>query len=278
VEKRMSQKEESIINEPIITKSNIAEEESSAVLVIGQSQDIGKRGQQQDAYGFNFGDKAKGSLFIVADGMGGMEFGDVASQFAVDYVTEHFGKQDSIDDIPTYFTEILKTVNTQVVNFAQQRDLAGGVGTTFVGIIIVQNKLFWVSVGDSHIYLFKNNYLTLLSYDHIYANKLAQKVKQKEISLKESLSNPEKSYLTSYLGVKELTEIDYNITPYTLEKGDKIVLCSDGIYGVISEAEFCDHLQKEPQTCTNDLVKTILSKNIDSQDNMTIITIEYKGE
>jgi len=251
---------------------------NNAILVVGQSQNIGKREQQQDSFGFNFGDKSKGCLFMVADGMGGMEYGDVASNFLVDYIDDDFAKRSEIDDIPSYFTQILIAANKQVVDFASKKDLIGRVGTTFVGIIIVENKLYWASVGDSRVYLFKDNFLTQLSFDHVYANELDKKVRGGEISLAEALNNREKGYLTSYLGVGELKEIDYNIKPYILEKGDKIVLCSDGIYGVLSEAEFCQHLVKQPQQCTDDIVDTILKKNYSSQDNMTIITVEYKGE
>jgi len=251
---------------------------NSAIFVVGQSQNIGKRSQQQDAYGFSFGSNIKGSLFMVADGMGGMEFGDIASHFTVDFIKDDFDKKSEMQDIPNYFIEILKEANNRVFDFASEKDLAGGVGTTFVGIVIQKDKLYWASIGDSRIYLYKNSYLTQLSFDHVYLNELNKKVQQGEITIKQALSHREKGFLTSYLGVENLQEIDYNIKPYILEKGDKIVLCSDGIYGVLSEAEFCEHLSKDPQTCSNDIVKAILAKKIDSQDNLTIITIEYRGE
>jgi PPM family protein phosphatase len=247
-------------------------------LSIGIAQDIGKRKEQQDSYGYNFGDESKGSLFIVADGMGGMEYGSTASAFATGFTSEVFGKQDSIPDIPDFLTKMMYSLNQKVVTFSQEKNLAGGVGTTVVSVVIVDNHLYWVSIGDSRIYLFKENYLLQLTYDHVYENQLKKKVENSEISLTDALKSHEKGYLTSYIGIGHLKEVDYNVKPLALEKGDKIVLCSDGIYNALSEVEFVQHLNKPPQQSCDDIVDVIAAKEYRSQDNMTITIIEYKGE
>ena len=74
---------------------------------VGYCQNIGNREQQQDAYGYRIGDEGKSSYFVVADGMGGMEFGNIASGFAIDYTTAVFDKQNQIENIPEYFTKML---------------------------------------------------------------------------------------------------------------------------------------------------------------------------
>ena len=142
-------------------------------------------------------------------------------------------------------------------------------------VFIYKTKLFWACVGDSRIYIFRDELLHQINEDHDYFNKMLVDFMYGNIALEDAKAHSEKDALTSYIGNENLPYIDYNSRGFALHKNDTIVLCSDGVYNSIGNLELSIHLQEDPQPAAEKIVKSIVRKKIPHQDNITILAINY---
>lgn len=241
-------------------------------IVVGNSQKKGKRKVQEDS--FSTFETDNGMIAIVADGMGGLEYGKVASSTAVKMLIEEYTKEYELYDVQKFLINSAYTANNKVVDMANGRKI----GTTLIATIIKDNFLHWISVGDSRIYLHRKGQLIKLNKEHTYENTLNKLYENGEISKKEINKHPQKEFLTSYIGYEDFHEIDYSRSPIQLSRGDKVVLMSDGIYKSISELELKSIMSKKcnPDTKCELITNRIEEKNILNQDNMTVIMVEKK--
>jgi protein phosphatase len=252
-------------------------------VIPGNAQAVGSRQEQQDAFGFTDIDDATfvahgGVLAVVADGMGGMVMGGQASQRAVDTLLQAYAEKVPDETIPEALMRSLRAANTAVVQLAAEANLEGDVGTTGVAAVIHQGQLHWVSVGDSRLYLFRQGMLTQLTTDHAFAAELAKAVQDGMISQEEAEHHPERRSLTSYLGQSLLAKIDSNATPFPLQAGDRVLLCSDGLYGTLDPTEMTTRLTDEPQPAAEALVAAALKKQQLHQDNITAVVMGWERE
>lgn len=252
-------------------------------IIPGNAQSIGKRGEQQDSFGFTdifnkeLVDKV-GGLVVLADGMGGLERGGEASLLAVKTMINNYTNRSSKELIYESLYMALNEANFQVLNFAEKEGLNFNVGSTLVAAVIFKKKLYWISVGDSRIYLFRKGRLIKINTEHIFAKQLEKKVVNGEITVEEADDNPEKNFLTSFLGLEQLDEIDQNTSAIELENKDMIMLCSDGLYNALSHKEISSILNKHnrnPQKAAEELIKKVKEKNLIHQDNATVAILEY---
>ena len=160
------------------------------------------------------------------------------------------------------------------VNKELGEEMLGKCGSTVVAVIVKERALSWISVGDSHIYVLRDDRLVKLNKDHNYGAELDEKVRTGEISFEEAAGDPKRAALTSYIGIGELELIDRNETPIALQKGDRILLMSDGIYGSASDEEITSAMAKPLRSALNTLESVVLSKNSAKQDNYTCVVIE----
>ncbi|HKV39738.1 MAG TPA: protein phosphatase 2C domain-containing protein [Blastocatellia bacterium] len=244
----------------------------------GNAQDIGAREEQQDAFGFSdFQDMDfaahGGFLGVVADGMGGLACGSEASRVAAQTFISAYRAKQVREPIPDALLRALRDANTAVVSMARARGMEGFVGTTLAGAAVSDDLVYWISAGDSRVYLLRNGSLTQLTTDHVYANELNQDVAQGKISRMQALNDPERDDLTSYLGIGDLVEIDRSLRGYPLEPGDRILLCSDGLYRALSEGEIAAMSGDSPQEACENLVRQALGKREPFQDNVTLLTL-----
>lgn len=251
-------------------------------LSFGNAQNIGRREDQQDSFGISDCSdeklvKEKGVFAIVADGMGGLDNGKESSSLVVDSMMKYFTEKPFISAVPIELRNMLVSANSQLLQHLAQKGSVRS-GSTAVSVIIKDNELYWISIGDSRIYLFRNKKIYTLNRDHVYGAELLQKAIDGEISFDEVLTHPDRKALTSYMGISEITEIDQNIKPFRLLPGDKIVLCSDGVYGSLEENELIEALKSDAQNAAFELEQKVLAKNIRGQDNMTAVIIGYKKE
>lgn len=244
-------------------------------VIPGNAQHIGSRAEQQDAFGFS--DiynheliKKYGAVIVLADGMGGLLGGKEASQLAVQTFLNAYMSEDSSIPINEKLIRACHTANSAITNYAREIDSVGGVGTTLVAAVVYENHLFWVSVGDSHIYLIQNGLLKQLNTDHVYAKELDAKVMLGEIREEEALFHPERQSLTSFIGLEAIPELDYSLKAIPLFSGDQIILCSDGLYGSISEVEMLTLCKFDPQESAEQMVEAALLKQKPHQDNLTV--------
>jgi len=253
-----------------LIKKHFEEKVEAPEISIGNGQTQGERDEQEDSFATI---KAEDDLLaVVADGMGGYGHGKKASKLAVDTFLEQFSRQYNIEEVNKFLINSSYISNDKVIKMAEGRKI----GTTLVSVFIRNDLLYWSSAGDSHIYLFKGEKLKLLNTPHTYENLLKEAYSAGEISRDKLLNSPKKERLTSYIGYDDFHEVDYSECPIPLESGDKILLCSDGLYKTLSDLELEDTLAKDvsPQEISSCLIDMVENKNIVSQDNATLIVLK----
>jgi PPM family protein phosphatase len=247
-------------------------------LIPSNCQHIGARQRQEDSFGFtDLGDgrlvEDSGVLAVVADGMGGLAKGDRASQVAVSMFLAEYRKRTEKDPLDQFLQRTTHRSNSAVFDLAYDGMEESELGTTLVAVAVHQGQMHWVSVGDSRIYHYKNNDLIQLNEEHIYANRLKVDVENGLITQKEANEHPERSYLTSYLGLPELAEIDCSNKPVILEPGEVVLLCSDGLTNTLKDREIAEIIEQEPENLAEVLTQKALAKNKRYQDNVTVVAI-----
>ena len=253
----------------------------SLYVVPANYQHIGARENQEDAFAFSDLSDAErvrknGILALVADGMGGLSRGEEASSLAVKVFLREYEARKDEETIGQCMNRALRIANTAVYDLAftgEEED--DDLGTTLVAVVIYRDELHWIAVGDSRIYLYREENLQQLNLDHIYANHLLNDVVNGKISLKEAEKHPERNYLTSYLGLPELNEVDQNDDPLPLKPGDRILLCSDGLYDTLSESRIAAILEGGEAPVAEEMVRQVLAKDSRHQDNVTVIVLSF---
>lgn len=246
----------------------------------GNAQHTGGREQQQDSFGYSDLSSAeeiakRGVLAVLADGMGGLPEGTQTSEFVVNTMLSVFPGLQYDRPVPGQLEHMVAEINGRVCeNF-----VIGGqsrAGSTLAAALIYKTRLFWVCVGDSRIYICRKGALYQLNEDHNYLAQLLGRHMRGECSLEEAKRDPQKDALTSYIGHPELPYIDFNKRGFAVQRGDVFLLCSDGVYNALNNAELIGCLRADPQHAAGDIVKAALHKRIAGQDNLTAMVIEYK--
>lgn len=246
---------------------------------IGKVHGIGKRGNQEDCFGISDvteqGLYDKGILVTLSDGMGGMLDGEKASTAAVVSCLQHF------ENVPIakgqsprqYLEEMVLEANEEVLNVLG--DSSGAGGATIIGAYIDGCVVHWVSVGDSHIYLYSGGRLIQLNKEHNFGAELDMQAAQGEISEEEARNHPQRRALTSFLGIDELKEIDSNEVPLIMMPGDMLILLTDGVFGTLSENEIISKLDNPVEKIAMLIHMEVENKQKPNQDNYTGIFIRF---
>lgn len=246
---------------------------------IGKVHGIGKRGNQEDCFGISDvteqGLYDKGILVTLSDGMGGMMDGEKASTAAVVSCLQHF------ENVPIakgqsprqYLEEMVLEANEEVLNVLG--DSSGAGGATFIGAYIDGCVVHWVSVGDSHIYLYSGGRLIQLNKEHNFGAELDMQAAQGEISEEEARNHPQRRALTSFLGIDELQEIDSNEVPLIMMPGDMLILLTDGVFGTLSDNEIISKLDNPVEKIAMLIHMEIENRQKPNQDNYTGIFIRF---
>ncbi len=244
---------------------------------VAQFQNIGKRKEQQDS--FYFSDPvdagAKGLLAVVADGMGGMQGGATISRIVASTFREQFEKT-STPEPKNFLLETARQAETAVENHIMRTRLNGG--STLVAVMITGDQLYFISVGDSRIYLLHGGKLIQLNEEHTYGAQLLKKAALGEISKSEALNDPDRHALIAYVGMGSFNIVDRNEKSIRLEPNDKILLCSDGVFNALDNEELIAALHSDASSAARLLEKNISELAIPDQDNFTGIIIEFRAE
>jgi serine/threonine protein phosphatase PrpC len=248
----------------------------------GNAQHIGARREQQDSFGFSDpGDKKLlehgGLLAIVSDGMGGLDNGSQASSAAVRAFLAAYERKPPEETIPAALHRALESAFSTVRTL---NETAGGHGgATLVAAAAHDGKLYWVSVGDSRLYLIRRGRAIQLSRDHNYREKLLDQVAGDRLALSEALSNPEREHLTSYLGMNGSPEVDSSLKPLRLEAEDCVFLCTDGVHRMLSEQEFVKAFQdRSASEACEAMTAMVLARASQEQDNLTVAALRCFGD
>lgn len=243
---------------------------------IGKLHGIGRRSKQQDAFGTSDLKEevieSKGVLAILADGMGGLTDGERASMATVISCLNYFETHDMDAETPACFLEMVKNANIEVKEVLGSS--SGSSGSTLVAVLVKERKIFWVSVGDSRIFLCRDGELTQISQDHNYAAQLREMVEAGEVGEEEANNDPQRNALTSYIGISRLEKIDYNEEALEAEPGDRILLLSDGVYNSVTEEELLESMEFPLGRAMMRLGMKVEEKRKKNQDNYTAIVLE----
>jgi serine/threonine protein phosphatase PrpC len=173
----------------------------------------------------------KGALFIVADGMGGHAAGEVASEIAVDTVSNVYYQDDS-DDVAVSLLHAIRRANASIYQRAAENMLRTGMGTTCVAAVLRGNMAYIANVGDSRAYLLRGSQVKQISQDHSW---VAEQVRAGLLTEDQARTHAQRNVITRCLGTQ--AEVDIDVFQEELNDGDSFVLCSDGLSGLISDEE-----------------------------------------
>ncbi len=216
------------------------------------------------------------ALFVVADGMGGHQAGEIASQSLVELLDGLFRSEDYRDLVlygkqhEDYYIVVLKEVlewaNEQLYHLSAARPNLNGMGTTATVVLIAQGNYFWGHVGDSRAYLLREGALRRLTTDHTWVN---EQVSAGLLTPEEALVHPRRNVLTQSLAGSTLVRVERGME--TLSIGDRLLLCSDGLNGVVWDDELREILSAEdnPQHVCERL--GALANQRGGPDNITVL-------
>ncbi|MDF1546938.1 MAG: Stp1/IreP family PP2C-type Ser/Thr phosphatase, partial [Bacteroidales bacterium] len=178
-------------------------------------------------------DTLNGHVFVVCDGMGGHNAGDVASELAVESVGNYFNQKyysnpfEAVENAINY-------ANKAVYNHANGNDYLNGMGTTIVLLLIRDDRIYYGHAGDSRLYLFKNNILYQLTVDH---SRVQELLNSGRISQKEALDHPLRNEITRALGLSMRFEPEVSPKAIIPEDNDLVMICTDGLTNMLRDEE-----------------------------------------
>ena len=231
----------------------------------GAATDVGKVRQiNEDRF------LADERLFAVADGVGGHQAGEVASQTSVETLLRAFTEGEHTTE---GLVAAVEAANSAVWQLAQGSREKRGMGTTLTALALIQEngeeQLALTNVGDSRAYMLQQGELIQLTEDHSLVEEL---VRDGKLTPAEALTHPQKSIITRALGMEPLIEVDsWEITPY---QGDRILLCSDGLTNEVSDERIASTLRQiaDPQEAAHDLVRQARASG--GSDNITVVVVD----
>jgi protein phosphatase len=222
-------------------------------------------------------------LYVVADGMGGHQAGEVASQIAVDLINKSFRRwveqkayEDELFGFPdnsvtiqgNYLLSSIRIANRVVYEMSLEHERYQGMGTTVATLFVASSLIIAANVGDSRIYMVRDGHIERLSKDHTI---VAEQVEMGVMTEEEASSAPLKHVLTRNLGSAENVEAEiFEIEP---SNNDRFILCSDGLTDLVSDREILEMAQDEddPGNLCNQLVEKVLTRG--AHDNTTVVSV-----
>ena len=231
----------------------------------GNHSDVGKKRKiNQDSFATAKNDW--GEIFIVADGMGGHKGGEVASKITADYMCNEFKLANSDISPAVFLDRSIQSANDVVSSKAKEETEFEGMGTTVVAVIIQDEEAHIAHVGDSRVYIFRNGRPFFMTKDHSFVQDL---VDQGLISEEEAEDHPKKNRILQAIGTGPVKP---DITTKRLYKGDRILMCSDGLSGEVKEPELIKETSlSEPMKACKALVD--LANERGGPDNITVIAV-----
>ncbi len=211
-------------------------------------------------------------VFIIADGMGGHNCGEVASRMAVDHLSESIINEGigiwSRGDVGAELRKFVEDTNRAVFDKSLERPEANGMGTTLTAAVINENTITVAHVGDSRLYLIRNGKMIQLTEDHSYIGEL---VKNGSLTREEAEHHPGKNIITRAIGSSPDLEVD--ILTSDIEMEDIFLLCTDGLTNMIGENEIYNVIVScEPEKACPGLIEAARAKG--GEDNITVIVIK----
>ncbi len=231
----------------------------------------GGRDKNEDRMGYCY--TRESGIFLLADGMGGHPEGEVAAQQALQVISAMFQEEakPKLPDMAAFLEAAVMAAHHRILRYANEKNMRDTPRTTIVVAVVQAGFVTWVHCGDSRLYLVRQGRLLARTRDHSFIEQ--RQGAAAALKLPDSIN---RNILFTCLGSP--AEPVFDITgPVALQQGDKLMLCSDGLWGSLSDADIAYHLSHKPVSeAVPDLVEKALHKAGDSSDNVTVIALEWE--
>jgi len=241
----------------------------------GYAQWIGNREDQEDACAVTEWHNAdivahRGILAAVADGIGGLDDGQIASQTMIQSLWDGFEHLDPGMSPQDKLLVLMANGQREVVNINRRGKRCG---TTLVAALVKGGYLSIISVGDSRIALYRSGVLLQLNREHVNA-----RIRDEQSALYGAarVEGNRRVALTSYIGKEDLQELDRTLNPIQLVSGDRVLLMSDGVFGTLSDDQLVALLDQEPQQAADAIIEEVKARQKQYQDNATVVIVAVK--
>ncbi|MDD6202766.1 MAG: Stp1/IreP family PP2C-type Ser/Thr phosphatase [Lachnospiraceae bacterium] len=207
------------------------------------------------------------NLFLVADGMGGHNAGDFASKYTIETIVDEIGRAK--EDSPVSVLEkAIQSANRHIRMKSTENEEMSGMGTTVVAATVLDDALYVANVGDSRLYIV-NDEIRQITRDHSLVEEM---VRMGGLPREQARSHPDKNIITRAVGAQDSVEVDF--FQVKLEKGDMVLMCSDGLTNMIEDEDIRMILkgQRDIVEKAEALVKA--ANNNGGKDNITVVLIE----
>jgi serine/threonine protein phosphatase PrpC len=231
----------------------------------------GGREKNEDRMGYCY--TSGSGIFLLTDGMGGHPQGEVAAQLALQAISAMFQKEakPQLPDVAAFLASAVMAAHRQILRYAIEKGMMDTPRTTLVAAVVQAGVVTWIHCGDSRLYLVRQGELLARTRDHSFLEQ--RQGSPAGLKLPERIN---RNILFTCLGSP--TKPVFDITgPVALQQGDKLMLCSDGLWGTLSDVDIAYHLSHKPVSeAVPDLVEKALRKAGASSDNVTCIALEWE--
>lgn len=213
------------------------------------------------------------SLLVVCDGMGGHKAGEVASKKAVETVINYVKENENEKDYKKMLIKAITLANEEVYKDSENNTEHRNMGTTIVACLIHGENAIVANMGDSRLYLYRNEELEQITVDHSLVNDL---LSSGTITEEEAIDFSQKNVITRSLGIQDTVDVD--IFDIKLIKDDLILMCTDGLTSQLEKEEIIEIIKEESNL--DDIIKKLINEANDFEgiDNVTITLYLYEGE
>ena len=222
---------------------------------------------------------ARGSLFMVADGMGGAAAGELASAMATDIIYQHLSTAWAGDEevsaarFAYRMKEAVELANQQIYAYAREHPDVRGMGTTVTAAGVFGDELYLTQIGDSRGYLVRNGVAFQLTRDQSLTQRL---VDAGELTEEEAEQSERRNIILQALGPDPRVKVD--LSRQRLRRGDTLILCSDGLSGVVKREEFAHMVAESPDLPSLCSALIDLANERGGPDNVTVVAARFDGE
>jgi protein phosphatase len=222
---------------------------------------------------------ARGSLFMVADGMGGAAAGELASAMAAEVIYGHLSTTWTQDEdvsaarFAYRMKEAVELANQRIYLYAREHPDVRGMGTTVTAAGVFGDELYLTQIGDSRGYLIRNGVAFQLTRDQSLTQRL---VDAGELTEEEAEQSERRNIILQALGPDPRVKVD--LSHQQLRRGDTLILCSDGLSGLVRRDEFAQMVEKSPDLPTLCSALIDLANERGGPDNVTVVAVRFDGD
>ncbi len=240
---------------------------------IYQNSRQGPRNYNQDRLAYSYSKDAL--LLVLADGMGGHRHGEIAAQLAVKTLTDAFQRLavPFLSSPAKFLTDHIQQVHDMIDNVTQEQDLVESPRTTIVAAVIQRGYLYCAHVGDSRLYHFRDGHLLFRTEDHSVVQSM---FKKGMITQEDMATHPYKNKIYNCLGGDTPPQIDLAVR-YELIEGDTVLLCTDGVWGVLPDNQIKDIIEKNAiiAEATTQIMDSAELASDERGDNLSAIGLQW---